>query len=78
MHSGSPKAVSDVLISPFITVHHTDGQAASSGFLYEDWSLANVSKLGNKKEVEFINEYCSSDGAIIWEKLVQFNSGKNI
>lgn len=32
----------------------------------------------NRFTHEFINEYCNEDGAINWDKLVQFNSGKPI
>jgi hypothetical protein len=31
----------------------------------------------NKFTLEFSQEYCATDGAILWKKLVQFNSGKN-
>lgn len=31
----------------------------------------------NKFTLEFSKEYCARDGAILWEKLVQFNSGKS-
>src|SRR3990172_8883972 len=33
-------------------------------------------KVINKFTIEFAGEYCGSDGAILWEKLVKFNSGK--
>lgn len=31
----------------------------------------------NKFTLEFSKEYCGQDGAILWKKLVRFNSGKN-
>jgi hypothetical protein len=34
-------------------------------------------KVINKFTLEFSKEYCSSDGSILWTKLVRFNSGKN-
>lgn len=30
----------------------------------------------NKFTLEFSKEYCASDGSILWDKLVRFNSGK--
>ncbi|HEY9160426.1 MAG TPA: PmeII family type II restriction endonuclease [Desulfomonilia bacterium] len=33
-------------------------------------------KVINRFTVEFSKDYCSSDGAILWEKLVKYNSGK--
>jgi len=33
-------------------------------------------KVVNKFTLEFAKEYCDAGGAILWEKLVQFNSGK--
>ena len=34
------------------------------------------SKLINKFTLEFTQNYCTSDGAINWEKIVRFNSAK--
>ncbi len=34
-------------------------------------------KVINKFSMEFAKEYCANDGAILWEKLVRFNSGKS-
>jgi hypothetical protein len=34
-------------------------------------------KVINKFTLEFAKEYCASDGSILWNKLVRFNSGKN-
>jgi len=34
-------------------------------------------KVINKFTLEFSQEYCATDGSILWSKLVQFNSGKN-
>jgi hypothetical protein len=33
-------------------------------------------KVINKFTLEFMQEYCDSDGNILWEKIVHFNSGK--
>lgn len=33
-------------------------------------------KVINKFTLEFSQEYCDTDGSILWYKLVQFNSGK--
>lgn len=38
--------------------------------------LKEYAKVINKFTVEFGKEYCSRDGDILWNKLVQFNSGK--
>ena len=38
--------------------------------------LVEYNKVINKFTFEFSKEYCSSDGSIIWAKLVRFNSGK--
>lgn len=35
-------------------------------------------KVINKFTLEFSKEYCAPDGSILWNKLVQFNSGKNL
>ncbi|MDR2636069.1 MAG: hypothetical protein LBC08_04480 [Campylobacteraceae bacterium] len=37
----------------------------------------SYSQMINKFTKQFANEFCSSEGDIDWEKLVQFNSGKN-
>ncbi len=34
-------------------------------------------KVINKFTYEFATDYCGQDGAILWEKLVKFNSGKS-
>jgi hypothetical protein len=39
---------------------------------------AEYAKVINKFTLEFSKEYCASDGSILWNKLVQFNSGKNL
>ena len=31
----------------------------------------------NRFTVEFIKDFCNSNGSINWEKLVQFNSGED-
>ncbi|HOX40274.1 MAG TPA: PmeII family type II restriction endonuclease [Candidatus Brocadiia bacterium] len=38
--------------------------------------MIEYDKAINKFTLEFAREYCASDGAILWTKLVQFNSGK--
>ncbi len=38
--------------------------------------LVEYAKAINKFTLEFSKEYCGKDGSILWEKLVQFNSGK--
>jgi hypothetical protein len=38
--------------------------------------LTEYTKVINKFTLEFSKEYCASDGSILWEKFVQFNSGK--
>jgi len=38
---------------------------------------AEYAKVVNKFTLEFSKEYCASDGSILWNKLVQFNSGKS-
>ncbi len=38
--------------------------------------MIEYAKVINKFTVAFSAEYCSSSGEILWEKLVQFNSGK--
>jgi hypothetical protein len=35
-------------------------------------------KVINKFNLEFSKEYCAPDGSILWNKLVQFNSGKSL
>ena len=35
-------------------------------------------KVINKFNLEFSKEYCAPDGSILWNKLVQFNSGKTL
>jgi hypothetical protein len=35
-------------------------------------------KVINKFTLEFSKEYCATDGSILWNKLVQFNSGKKL
>jgi hypothetical protein len=35
-------------------------------------------KVINKFTLEFSKEYCAPDGSILWNKLVQFNSGKSL
>ena len=43
-----------------------------------DKFLDEYSKVINKFTLEFAQEYCASDGSIIWDKLVRFNSAKKI
>lgn len=38
--------------------------------------LIEYAKVINKFTLEFTKEYCDADGAVLWEKLVRFNSGK--
>lgn len=38
--------------------------------------LSEYAKVINKFTLEFSQEYCDSSGAILWDKLVKFNSGK--
>jgi len=38
--------------------------------------MNEYAKIINKFTLEFSKEYCDSDGAILWKKLVQFNSAK--
>lgn len=38
--------------------------------------LEEYAKVVNKFSFEFMNMFCDSEGAILWEKVVQFNSGK--
>lgn len=38
--------------------------------------LEEYAKVINKFTHEFADEYCAKDGSILWDKLVQFNSGK--
>ncbi len=38
--------------------------------------LVEYGKVINKFSLEFGKQYCRADGAILWEKLVKFNSGK--
>ena len=33
-------------------------------------------KVLNRFTLEFAKEYCAPDGAIMWERLVRYNSGK--
>jgi hypothetical protein len=40
-----------------------------------DEFLVEYTKVINKFTLEFSREYCASDGSILWEKLVRFNSG---
>jgi len=40
--------------------------------------LNEYTKVINKFTLEFSNEYCGKDGAILWEKLVRFNSARKI
>lgn len=39
--------------------------------------MIEYAKVINKFTYEFAAEYCSASGDILWDKLVQFNSGKN-
>lgn len=39
--------------------------------------MLEYTKLINKFTFEFSKEYCDSDGSILWEKILQFNSSKN-
>lgn len=41
-----------------------------------DEFLLEYSKVINRFTNEFSNKFCSDDGSILWEKLIQFNSGK--
>ncbi len=41
-----------------------------------DEFLVEYAKVINKFTLEFSKEYCTPDGAIMWEKFVKFNSGK--
>jgi len=43
-----------------------------------DKFLEEYSKVINKFTFEFASEFCDTDGSILWEKLVQFNSGKSL
>lgn len=38
--------------------------------------LGEYARVINKFSMEFAKRYCSEDGAILWNKLVKFNSGK--
>lgn len=38
--------------------------------------IAEYAKVINKFTLEFAQEYCAPNGAILWNKLVKFNSGK--
>lgn len=38
--------------------------------------LEEYAKVINKFTLEFTNEYCNSEGKILWGKIVKFNSGK--
>ena len=40
--------------------------------------LEEYAKVINKFTHEFADEYCAKDGSILWDKLVQFNSGKKL
>jgi len=42
-----------------------------------DQFLEEYSKVVNKFSFEFMEMFCDSTGAIHWEKVIQFNSGKN-
>jgi hypothetical protein len=37
----------------------------------------SYSKMINRFTIDFLTNFCGGDGSINWEKLVQFNSGKN-
>jgi hypothetical protein len=39
-------------------------------------SKEEYAKVINRFTLEFATEYCAQDGAILWAKLVKFNSGK--
>jgi hypothetical protein len=41
-----------------------------------DEFLVEYTKVINKFTLEFSKEYCATDGSILWEKLVEFNSGR--
>lgn len=41
-----------------------------------DEFMLEYNKVVNKFTNEFSNNFCSDDGSILWEKLIQFNSGK--
>lgn len=36
-----------------------------------------MNKIINRFTKEFATDYCDEEGAILWEKLVKFNSGKH-
>lgn len=40
--------------------------------------MVAYSQMINKFTKEFTNDFCSDDGSINWEKLVEFNSGAEI
>ena len=42
-----------------------------------DIFLESYSKMINKFTKEFANDFCDDNGEIKWNKLVEFNSGKN-
>lgn len=39
--------------------------------------VKSIEKTKNRFTIEFIKDFCDPDGAIDWDKLVQFNSGKD-
>ena len=41
-----------------------------------DQFLEEYAKVVNKFSLEFMEMFCDSTGAIHWEKVIQFNSGK--
>ncbi|CAN2041095.1 hypothetical protein GMMP15_290009 [Candidatus Magnetomoraceae bacterium gMMP-15] len=38
--------------------------------------MEEYSKVINKFSLEFIKKFCDSEGKIMWDKIIQFNSGK--
>ncbi len=42
-----------------------------------DQFLNEYSKVVNKFTMEFVQAFCDSEGQILWEKIVQFNSSDN-
>lgn len=49
------------------------GDITTPQFSYDE----ELAKASNRITLEFINKYCALDYSIDWEKLVQFNSGKD-
>ncbi len=63
--SGSPSLYTDIL-GPIHNLFNNK----------DDFYLQDFAKMQNKLTVEFVKSFCNSDYSINWNKIVEFNSGK--